>query len=64
MHIQGQVVDIVNRRIYSGEVTIENGKITAIIEKEHEVKIIFFLDLLMHISILKVRCWFLRNLQN
>ena len=35
MHIQGQVVDIVNRRIYSGEVTIENGKITAIIEKEH-----------------------------
>lgn len=38
MQIQGQIVDIPNRRIYSGEVTIENGKIVAVIEKEHHVK--------------------------
>jgi adenine deaminase len=53
MHIQGQVVDIVNRRIYSGEVTIENGKITAIIEKEHEVKNYIlpgFIDAHIHIE--------------
>ena len=53
MHIQGQIVDIVNRRIYSGEVTIENGKITAIIEKEHEVKNYIlpgFIDAHIHIE--------------
>ena len=38
MQIQGQIVDIKNRRIYSGEVTVENGKIVSIIEKEHNVK--------------------------
>ena len=27
MQIQGQIVDILNRKIYSGEITIENGKI-------------------------------------
>jgi len=53
MHIQGQIVDIVNRRIYSGEVTIENGKITAVIEKEHEVKNYIlpgFIDAHIHIE--------------
>ena len=53
MHIQGQIVDIVNRRIYSGEVTIENGKITSIIEKEHEDKNYIlpgFIDAHIHIE--------------
>jgi len=38
MQIQGQIVDIQNRRIYAGEITVENGKITAIIEKNHDVQ--------------------------
>lgn len=38
MQIQGQIVDIPNRRIYSGEITVENGKIVSIIEKDHNVK--------------------------
>lgn len=38
MHIQGQIVDIPGRRIYSGEITIENGKIAAIKEKQHDAK--------------------------
>jgi adenine deaminase len=38
MQIQGQIVDIENRRIYAGEITVENGKITSIIEKNHEVQ--------------------------
>jgi adenine deaminase len=38
MQIQGQIVDIQNKRIYAGEITFENGKITSIIEKNHEVK--------------------------
>jgi adenine deaminase len=38
MQIQGQIVDIPNRRIYSGEITVENGKIVSISEKEHDVK--------------------------
>ena len=37
MKIQGQVVDIANRRIYAGEITVENGKITSISEQEHLV---------------------------
>jgi adenine deaminase len=38
MQIQGQIVDIKNKRIYAGEITVENGKIISIIEKNHEVK--------------------------
>ena len=38
MQIQGQIVDIPNRKIYSGEITVENGKITSITEKEHTNK--------------------------
>ena len=33
MQIQGQIVDIVNRRIYSGEISVQNGKIVSIVEK-------------------------------
>src|SRR6478609_6193738 len=38
MQIQGQIVDIKNKRIYSGEITVENGKIISIIEKEHPIQ--------------------------
>lgn len=36
--IQGQIVDIQNQRIFSGEITIASGKIQSITEKEHDVK--------------------------
>lgn len=38
MQIQGQIVDIQNQRVYAGEITVANGKIISIIEKEHDVK--------------------------
>lgn len=38
MQIQGQIVDIENSRIYAGEITVENGKITSIIGKNHDVQ--------------------------
>jgi adenine deaminase len=53
MKIQGQIVDIQNKRIYSGEVTVQKGKIITILEKEHEVKnYIFpgFIDAHIHIE--------------
>ncbi|MBL0014519.1 MAG: adenine deaminase [Flavobacterium sp.] len=53
MQIQGQIVDIKNRRIYSGEITVENGKITAIAAKEHNVKTYIlpgFIDAHIHIE--------------
>ena len=53
MQIQGQIVDIENRRIYSGELTVENGKIKSIIEKEHSVKTFIlpgFIDAHIHIE--------------
>ena len=37
MILQGQIVDIQNKRIYKGEITIENGKISSITEAEHHV---------------------------
>jgi adenine deaminase len=53
MQIQGQIVDIKNRRIYSGEITVEKGKISSIIEKEHSInKYILpgFIDAHIHIE--------------
>lgn len=53
MQIQGQIVDIENRRIFSGEITVENGKIKSIIEKEHPVKTFIlpgFIDAHIHIE--------------
>ena len=53
MQIQGQIVDIKNRRIYSGEITVENGKITSITAKEHKVKTYIlpgFIDAHIHIE--------------
>ena len=37
MILQGQIVDILNKRIFKGEVAIEHGKITSITEKNHNV---------------------------
>ncbi|GAA0746403.1 adenine deaminase [Gaetbulibacter jejuensis] len=37
MILQGQIVDILNRRIFKGEITIKDGKIVAIEEKAHNV---------------------------
>jgi adenine deaminase len=53
MQIQGQIVDIKNRCIYSGEITVENGKITSIAAKEHNVKTYIlpgFIDAHIHIE--------------
>jgi len=53
MQISGQVVDIKNRRIYSGEITVENGKIISIVEKQHDVKNFIlpgFIDAHIHIE--------------
>jgi adenine deaminase len=38
MIIQGNIVDIQNRRIYKGEIDVVNGKITSIKEANHDVK--------------------------
>lgn len=37
MKLQGNIVDIQNKRIFKGEVVIENKRITSIIEKNHSV---------------------------
>lgn len=37
MKLQGQIVDIQNKRIYKGEITIEHGKIVSIEAKDHKV---------------------------
>ena len=53
MQIQGQIVDIPNRKIYSGEITVENGKITSITEAAHNVKTYIlpgFVDAHIHIE--------------
>lgn len=53
MQIQGQIVDIQNKRIYSGEITVEKGKIISIIEKNHALKnyiIPGFIDAHIHIE--------------
>lgn len=54
MHkLHGQIVDIQNKRIFKGEITIENGKIKSIEEKDHNVNnFIFpgFVDAHIHIE--------------
>ncbi|MGC6431567.1 MAG: adenine deaminase [Jejuia sp.] len=51
--LQGQIVDIQNKRIYKGEIAIENGKITSVIEKEHNINHYIlpgFIDAHIHIE--------------
>jgi adenine deaminase len=53
MKIQGQIVDIQNKRIYKGEITVKNGKIDSIIEKEHNIEHYIlpgFIDAHIHIE--------------
>lgn len=53
MKLQGNIVDIQNRRIYKGEITFENGKITSIVEKNHKVEHYIlpgFIDAHIHIE--------------
>jgi len=38
LKLQGQIVDIQNRRIFKGEISVENGKIASVEEKDHDVK--------------------------
>jgi adenine deaminase len=51
--LQGQIVDILNRRIFKGEITIKDGKIAAIEEKAHNVNRFIlpgFVDAHIHIE--------------
>jgi adenine deaminase len=53
MKLQGQIVDIPNKRIYSGEITIDNGLIISIEEKQHDVDYFIlpgFVDAHIHIE--------------
>jgi len=53
MILQGQIVDIQNKRIFKGEITIENGKISSISEKYHDVNHFIlpgFVDAHIHIE--------------
>ncbi len=53
MILQGQIVDILNRRILKGEITIKDGKIVAIEEKAHNVNQFIlpgFVDAHIHIE--------------
>lgn len=53
MTIQGQIVDIKNRKIFTGEITVTNGKITSIAETNHNVKNYIlpgFIDAHIHIE--------------
>ena len=53
MKIQGQIVDIPNKRIFSGEITVVNGKISAIEEVPHNMQQFIlpgFVDAHIHIE--------------
>jgi adenine deaminase len=53
MKIEGQIVDIENRRIYAGEITVENGKIKSVQPNDNTVKQYImpgFIDAHIHIE--------------
>jgi adenine deaminase len=53
MKLKGNIVDIVNRKIFKGEITIEKGKISSIIEKsctENHYILPGFIDAHIHIE--------------
>lgn len=53
MVVQGNIVDIQNKRIFKGEITVENGKISSVKESNHAVKnyiIPGFVDAHIHIE--------------
>ena len=53
MNVKGNIVDILNKRIFKGEVCIENGRISAIKEVNHKVENYIlpgFIDAHIHIE--------------
>ena len=53
MIIQGQIVDIQNKRIFKGEITFKNGKIFSVEEKKHDIENYIlpgFIDAHIHIE--------------
>ena len=53
MKLKGQIVDVVNKRIFKGVITFENGKIISVIEQEHNVNSYIlpgFVDAHIHIE--------------
>lgn len=53
MKIKGNIVDVLNRRIFKGEITFENGKIISLIELQHNVESFIipgFVDAHIHIE--------------
>jgi len=53
LKLQGQIVDIQNRRIFKGEISVENGKIVSVNEKNHDVNYYImpgFVDSHIHIE--------------
>ena len=53
MNLQGNIVDIQNHRIYKGEINITAGKITSIVEKQHNINHYIlpgFIDAHIHIE--------------
>ena len=53
MRLKGQIVDIINRRIYKGEITTLDGRVAQIVEKnhnEHQYILPGFVDAHIHIE--------------
>ncbi|WP_053972019.1 adenine deaminase [Mangrovimonas sp. ST2L15] len=53
MTVRGNIVDILNRKIFKGEITVEQGKIKAVEEKDHDVETFIlpgFVDAHIHIE--------------
>ena len=53
MKLQGQIVDIQNKRIFKGEITVESNKIVSIQEKDHDIETYIlpgFIDAHIHIE--------------
>lgn len=53
MTVQGNIVDVLNQRIFKGEISIENSKIVSIQEKEHNTNTFIlpgFVDAHIHIE--------------
>jgi adenine deaminase len=53
LKLKGQIVDVVNKRIFKGVITFENGKIISVIEQEHNVNSYIlpgFIDAHIHIE--------------
>ncbi|MCF1422833.1 adenine deaminase [Mangrovimonas futianensis] len=53
MTVRGNIVDILNRKIFKGEITVEQGKIEAVEEKDHDIETYIlpgFVDAHIHIE--------------